>query len=77
MGVLLKCEIILGHKVEHKTERRISNMMKRNWYKNRRNNKMLEDAFEYTMNDILLGVVEQSFHPMDYYENKSMGAFGG
>lgn len=72
MGILHKCEIILGHKVEHKTERRLSNMMKRNWYKNRRNNKKHEEAFEYVMNNIMLGVVEQSFHPMDYYENKSM-----
>lgn len=72
MGILHKYEIILGHKVEHKTERRLSNMMKRNWYKNRRNNKKHEDAFKYTMNDIMLGVVEQSFHPMDYYENKPM-----
>lgn len=75
MGVLHRCEIILGHKVAHKTERRLSNMIKRNWYKNRRNNKMLEDTFdtfEYIVNNIMLGVVEQSFHPMDYYENKSM-----
>lgn len=74
--VLHKCEIILGHKVEHKTERRLSNMMKRNWYKNRRNNKKHEDAFKYVMNNIQLGIVkrivEQSLHPMDYYENKSM-----
>lgn len=71
-AVLRRFEIATGHKVEHKAERRLSNMMKRNWYKNRRNNKMLEDAFEHTVNDMLLGVVEQSFHPMDYYENKSM-----
>ena len=72
MVVLHKLEIILGHKVEHKIERRLSNMMKRSWYKNRRNNKKHEEAFEYVMDNILLGVVEQSFYPMDYYENKSM-----
>lgn len=71
-AVLRRFEIIMGHKVEHKAERRLSNTMKRNWYKNRRNNKKHEDAFKYAMNNIMLGVVEQSFHPMDYYENKSM-----
>jgi hypothetical protein len=71
-AVLRRFEIAMGHKVEHKAERRLSNMMKRNWYKNRRNNKKHEDAFKYAMNNFLLGVVEQSLHPMDYYENKSM-----
>ena len=47
-------------------------MMIRNWYKNRRKNKKHEEACKYVMNNIMLGVVEQSFHPMDYYENKSM-----
>lgn len=78
MDVLHRFEIIFGHKVEHKTERKLSNMMKRNWYKNRRNDKKYEDedAFKYVMNNIQLGIVEriveQSLHPMDYYESKSM-----
>lgn len=69
-AVLHRFEIILGHKVEHKTERRLSNMIKRNWYKNRRNTENYEDSFKDVINDIQLNVFEQLIHSMD--KNKSM-----
>ncbi|MBR5297761.1 MAG: hypothetical protein IKU29_07850 [Parabacteroides sp.] len=59
MGVLHKLEIILGHKVEHKIERRLSNMIRRNWYKNRRNTENYEDSFKDVMNNIQLDVFEK------------------
>lgn len=69
---LHKFELILGHKVEHKIARKLSNSMKRKCYKNLSNNKKHEEAFNNALDNFLLDVVEQSFHPMDYYENKSM-----
>lgn len=69
-AVLRRFEIAMGHKVEHKTERRLSNMMKRNWYKNRRNTENYEDSFKDVMNNIQLDVFEQLIHSID--ENKSM-----
>ena len=64
-------EKALGHDIDHKIKRSLTNRRFREYRKKPKNTEMIKlitDMFE----KIWLASVEQSFHPMDYYENKSM-----
>lgn len=66
-----KLEQILGHKIDHKIQRSLINRRFREYRKEPKNTMMI-DLTKYMFEKIWLTSVEQSFHPMDYYENKSM-----
>lgn len=67
----VKLEHVLGHKINHKIKRSLINRRVREYRKEPKNTKMIE-LTDSMLEKIWMVAVEQSFHPMDYYENKSM-----
>ena len=66
-----KLEQVLGHEIDHKIKRSLINRRFRQYRKEPKNTKMINFT-EDLLEKIWITAVEQSFHPMDYYENKSM-----
>ena len=66
-----KLENIVGHKIDHKIKRAMQNNRKRECRKEPKNSQMIEITRDM-LERILLGSIERSFYPMDYFENKSM-----
>lgn len=64
-------EQVLGHKIDHKIQRALINRRFREYRKEPKNTGMI-DFTKDLLEKIWLASIEQSFHPMDYYENKSM-----
>ena len=67
----VKLENDLGHKIDHKIHRSLINRRFREYRKEPKNTEMIEFTKDL-LEKLWLASVEQSFHPMDYYENKSM-----
>ena len=67
----VKLERVVGHKIDHKIKRALINARFREYRKEPKNTKMIE-LTDSMLEKIWMAVVEQSFHPMGYYENKSM-----
>lgn len=60
----------LGHSIDYKIKRSLTNHRLREYRREPKNTKMIElttDMFE----KIWMTSIEQSFYPMDYFENKS------
>lgn len=64
-------EKALGHDIDHKIKRSLTNRRFREYRKEPKNTEMI-DFTKDLLEKIWLTSVEQSFHQMDYYENKSM-----
>lgn len=64
-------EQALGHDIDHKIKRSLTNHRLREYHKEPKNTEMIELTTSL-LEKIWMVAVEQSFHPMDYYENKSM-----
>lgn len=65
-----KLEQALGHGIDHKIKRALINRRLREYRREPKNTKMIEittDIFE----KMWMASIEQSFYPMDYFENKS------
>lgn len=66
-----KLEERVGHKIDHKIKRSMVNRYKREYRKEPKNSQMI-----YTVRDMLDRIMDasinQSFYPMDHFENKSM-----
>jgi enolase len=67
----VKLENDLGHKIDHRIHRSLINRRFREYRKEPKNTEMI-DFTKDLLEKLWLASVEQSFHPMDYYENKSM-----
>ena len=67
----VKLERIVGHEIDHKIKRSLINRRFREYRKEPKNTKMIE-LMDGMLEKMWITAVEQSFHPMDYYENKSM-----
>ena len=67
----MKLEKALGHKIDHKIQRSLINRRFREYCKEPKNTKMIEFTKDL-LEKIWFASIEQSYHPMDYYENKSM-----
>lgn len=67
----MKLEQVLGHKIDHKIQRSLINRRFREYRKEPKNTEMIEFTKDL-LEKIWLASIEQSFYPMDYYENKSM-----
>ncbi len=67
----VKLEHVLGHKIDHKIKRSLMNRWFREYHKEPKNTEMIELTTNL-LEKIWMVAVEQSFYPMDYYENKSM-----
>ena len=64
-------EQVLGHDIEHKIKRSLINHRFREYRKEPKNAEMIELTTSM-LKKMWLDSIEQSFYPMDYYENKSM-----
>ena len=64
-------EQVLGHDIDHKIKRSLINRRFREYRKEPKNTEMI-DFTKDLLGKIWMDSVEQSFHPMDYYENESM-----
>lgn len=64
-------EKALGHEIDHKIKRALMNRRFREYRKEPKNTGMI-DFTKDLLEKMWLASIEQSFHPMDYYENKSM-----
>lgn len=64
-------EQALGHDIDHKIKRSLANRRFREYRKEPKNTGMINFTKDL-LEKIWMTAVEQSFHPMDYYENKSM-----
>ena len=63
-------EKVLGHGIDHKIKRSLTNRRLREYRREPKNTKMIElttNMFE----KMWMASIEQSFYPMDYFENKS------
>ena len=64
-------EQVLGHDIDHKIKRALTNRRYRESRKEPRNNEMVE--FTTSMLEEMMLLIDKSFYPMmDYYENESM-----
>ena len=61
----------MGCDINHKIKRSLINRRFREYRKEPKNTEMI-DFTKDLLEKLWLASVEQSFHPMDYYENKSM-----
>lgn len=66
-----KLENIIGHEIDHKIKRSMQNNIKREYRKEPKNSRMIEITRD-VLERIMFASIEQSFYPMDYFENKSM-----
>ena len=66
-----KLENIVGHTIDHKIKRSMQNDTKRKYRKEPKNSQMIEITRD-VLKRIMFASIEQSFYPMDYFENKSM-----
>ena len=64
-------EQVLGHEIDHKIKRSLANRRYREYRKEPKNGGMIELTTSM-LEKMWTIAVEQSFYPMDYYENKSM-----
>lgn len=64
-------EQALGHEIDHKIKRALINRRFREYRKEPKNTEMINFTKDI-LEKIWLTAVDQSFYPMDYYENKSM-----
>ena len=64
-------EQVLGHEIDHKIKRSLANRRYREYRKEPMNGKMIELTTSM-LEKMWEAAVEQSFYPMDYYENKTM-----
>lgn len=63
-------EKVLGNSIDHKIKRSLTNCRLREYRREPKNTKMIElttNMFE----KMWMASIEQSFYPMDYFENKS------
>lgn len=67
----VKLERVVGHKIDHKIKRSLINRRFREYRKEPKNTEMIE-LMDGMLEKMWIIAVEQSFHPMGYYENKSM-----
>lgn len=67
----VKLERVVGRKIDHKIKRSLINRRFREYRKEPKNTEMIE-LMDGMLEKMWIIAVEQSFHPMGYYENKSM-----
>lgn len=73
----VKLEQALGHDIDHKIKRALINRRFREYRKEPKNTETI-DFSKDMLEKMLISSVKQSFHPIDYYENKSMeGKYNG
>jgi hypothetical protein len=64
-------EQALGSDIDHKIKRSLINRRLREYRKEPKNTEMI-DFNGVLLEEMRMASIEQSFHPMNYYENKSM-----